>query len=83
MKNDKRFLELESELNEKKARLEGYEKCENEMDMVIRQVAETSIYYFYHMINFIYFYIIALIKVVKSMKQKQKNYYYHMVTDLI
>jgi hypothetical protein len=46
MKNDKRFLELESEINEKKARLEGYEKCENEMDMVIRQVAESSIYSF-------------------------------------
>ena len=42
MQNDKRFLELENELNEKKTRLESYEKVENEMDLVIRQVAESS-----------------------------------------
>lgn len=43
LQNDKRFLELESELNEKKSRLENYEKVENEMDLVIRQVAESSL----------------------------------------
>ncbi|CAF0717911.1 unnamed protein product [Brachionus calyciflorus] len=42
LENDKRFLELENELNEKKSRLENYEKVENEMDMVIKQVAESS-----------------------------------------
>ena len=42
MKNDKRFIELENELNDKKNRLESYEKVEAEMDMVIRQVAEAS-----------------------------------------
>ena len=42
MQNDKRFLELENELNEKKLRLTSYEKVENEMDLVIRQVAESS-----------------------------------------
>lgn len=43
LQNDKRFLELENELNEKKGRLENYEKVENEMDAVIRQVAESSL----------------------------------------
>lgn len=42
MLNDKRILELESELNDKKTRLESYEKVEQEMDSVIRQVAESS-----------------------------------------
>lgn len=42
MAGDKRILEIESELNDKKARLESYEKVENEMDSVIRQVAESS-----------------------------------------
>jgi progesterone-induced-blocking factor 1 len=42
MQNDKRFMEMESELNEKKARLENYEKVEDEMDLVIKQVAESS-----------------------------------------
>lgn len=42
MHNDKRFLELENELSEKKARLENYEKVENEMDLIIKQVAESS-----------------------------------------
>jgi len=42
VQNDKRVLELESELGEKKQRLEGYEKVENEMDMIIKQVAETG-----------------------------------------
>ena len=40
--NDKRVLEIENELNEKKSRLESYEKVENEMDLIIRQVAESS-----------------------------------------
>ncbi len=35
-------MELENDLNEKKTRLESYEKVENEMDLVIRQVAESS-----------------------------------------
>ena len=42
LQNDKRFLELENDLNDKKSRLESYEKVEQEMDMVIRQVAESS-----------------------------------------
>ncbi|RNA13240.1 Progesterone-induced-blocking factor 1 [Brachionus plicatilis] len=42
LQNDKRFLELENDLNEKKSRLENYEKVENEMDAVIKQVAESS-----------------------------------------
>lgn len=42
VQNDKRILELENELNEKRTRLESYEKVENEMDTIIRQVAETS-----------------------------------------
>jgi progesterone-induced-blocking factor 1 len=42
MQNDKRFMELENELNEKKSRLDSYEKVENEMDLVIKQVAESS-----------------------------------------
>jgi hypothetical protein len=43
LQNDKRFIELENELNEKKSRLENYEKIENEMDMVVKQAAESSI----------------------------------------
>lgn len=42
VQNDKRTLEIENELNEKKSRLESYEKVENEMDTIIRQVAESS-----------------------------------------
>lgn len=42
VQNDKRFLEFEYDLNEKKMRLESYEKVENEMDQVIRQVAEST-----------------------------------------
>ena len=42
MQNDKRFMEIESELSEKKARLQSYEKVEDEMDSVIKQVAESS-----------------------------------------
>jgi progesterone-induced-blocking factor 1 len=42
VQNDKRILEIENELNEKKSRLESYEKVENEMDLIIRQVAESS-----------------------------------------
>jgi progesterone-induced-blocking factor 1 len=42
MHNDKRFMEIESELAEKKARLANYEKVEDEMDAVIKQVAEAS-----------------------------------------
>ncbi len=42
LQNDKRFMEIENDLNEKKSRLESYEKVENEMDLVIRQVAESS-----------------------------------------
>lgn len=42
VQNDKRVLEIENELNEKKSRLESYEKVENEMDLIIRQVAESS-----------------------------------------
>ncbi len=40
VQNDKRLLELESELGEKKQRLESYEKVEDEMDAIIKQVAE-------------------------------------------
>lgn len=54
MQNDKRFLELESELNEKKARLENYEKVENEMDSVIKQVAESSIIFYLFLVKFIF-----------------------------
>ena len=42
LQNDKRFLEMENELMEKKSRLENYEKVENEMDLIIKQVAESS-----------------------------------------
>ena len=42
VQNDKRTLEIENVLNEKKSRLESYEKVENEMDTIIRQVAESS-----------------------------------------
>ena len=42
VQNDKRMLELENDLNERKSRLESYEKVENEMDSIIRQVAESS-----------------------------------------
>ena len=42
IQNDKRFMEIEGELNEKKTRLESYEKVEDEMDSVIKQVAEAS-----------------------------------------
>jgi hypothetical protein len=42
MHNEKRIIEIESELNEKNKRLESYEKVEAEMDAVIRQVAEKS-----------------------------------------
>lgn len=42
VQNDKRTLEIENELNEKKSRLESYEKVENEMDTIIRHVAESS-----------------------------------------
>lgn len=42
VQNDKRFLEQENELSEKLSRLESYEKVENEMDLVIRQVAEST-----------------------------------------
>ena len=42
LQNDKRFLEIENELIEKKGRLENYEKVENEMDMLIKQVAESG-----------------------------------------
>ena len=42
LQNDKRFLEMENELIEKKSRLENYEKVENEMDLIIKQVAEAG-----------------------------------------
>lgn len=42
MQCDKRVMELESELNEKTSRLQNYEKCEDEMDMVLRRVAEET-----------------------------------------
>ena len=42
LQNDKRFLEMENDLMEKKSRLENYEKVENEMDLIIKQVAESS-----------------------------------------
>ena len=42
VQNDRRILEIENELAEKKSRLESYEKVENEMDLIIRQVAESS-----------------------------------------
>lgn len=45
LQNDKRFLEMENELMEKKSRLENYEKVENEMDLIIKQVAESSKYF--------------------------------------
>lgn len=42
IQNDKRFMEIEGELKEKKTRLESYEKVEDEMDSVIKQVAEAG-----------------------------------------
>jgi hypothetical protein len=36
---------MENELMEKKSRLENYEKVENEMDLIIKQVAESSKYF--------------------------------------
>jgi progesterone-induced-blocking factor 1 len=40
--NDKKLMELESELNEKRTRLDSYERVEEEMDSILRQVAEKS-----------------------------------------
>ena len=42
LQNNKRFLEMENEMIEKKGRLENYEKVENEMDLIIKQVAESG-----------------------------------------
>lgn len=47
MLKDKQIIELETELNEKKSRLESYERVEHEMDAVIRQVAEASEFFFF------------------------------------
>jgi len=42
IKNDKNLLELENELNEKRVKLDNYEKLEKEMDEVIMQAAECN-----------------------------------------
>jgi len=73
VQNDKRILEIENELNEKKSRLESYEKVENEMDLIIRQVAESSTFKLENKFIDMIEYFLKLIILIKRRNGKYKR----------